>query len=87
MFPAEALSADRYPADVLSYPQADTYRRKRYATGAGNLPLPHLVARLDEANHWQRMLSPGEQQRLAFARALLLCAAMAVHGRSDVGDG
>ena len=33
--------------------------------------LPHLIARLDEANHWQRMLSPGEQQRLAFARALL----------------
>jgi putative ATP-binding cassette transporter len=25
--------------------------------------LNHLVARLDETNHWQRMLSPGEQQR------------------------
>lgn len=33
--------------------------------------LPHLIPRLDESNHWQRMLSPGEQQRLAFARAML----------------
>ena len=57
---------------VLSYPQDDsTYPVERYAQVLETCRLPHLVNRLDEANHWQRMLSPGEQQRLAFARALL----------------
>ncbi|MBJ2218939.1 ABC transporter ATP-binding protein/permease [Pseudomonas sp. MF7453] len=57
---------------VLSYPQDDSgYAAERYAQVLETCRLPHLVARLDEANHWQRMLSPGEQQRLAFARALL----------------
>ncbi|MGU9830638.1 ABC transporter ATP-binding protein/permease [Pseudomonas sp. LF242] len=57
---------------VLSYPQDDSaYTAERYAQVLETCRLPHLVARLDEANHWQRMLSPGEQQRLAFARALL----------------
>ncbi|MCX4220999.1 MULTISPECIES: ABC transporter ATP-binding protein/permease [unclassified Pseudomonas] len=58
--------------DALSYPQpGETYAPERYAQVLETCRLPHLVARLDEANHWQRMLSPGEQQRLAFARALL----------------
>ena len=57
---------------VLSYPQDDSvYAPERYAQVLETCRLPHLVSRLDEANHWQRMLSPGEQQRLAFARALL----------------
>ncbi|SFX47025.1 putative ATP-binding cassette transporter [Pseudomonas sp. NFR02] len=57
---------------VLSYPQDDSvYPAERYAQVLETCRLPHLVNRLDEANHWQRMLSPGEQQRLAFARALL----------------
>ena len=34
--------------------------------------LDHLVDRLGEEWHWQTRLSPGEQQRLAFARAFLL---------------
>ncbi|MGE1174025.1 ABC transporter ATP-binding protein/permease [Pseudomonas sp. BW7P1] len=58
--------------EALSYPQpGDTYAPEHYAQVLETCRLPHLVARLDEANHWQRMLSPGEQQRLAFARALL----------------
>ncbi|WP_207865204.1 ABC transporter ATP-binding protein/permease [Pseudomonas sp. 58(2021)] len=58
--------------EALNYPQpGDTYAPERYAQVLETCRLPHLVARLDEANHWQRMLSPGEQQRLAFARALL----------------
>ncbi|MGF6096636.1 ABC transporter ATP-binding protein/permease [Pseudomonas sp. 18175] len=57
---------------VLSYPQDDSaYPAERYAQVLETCRLPHLIGRLDEANHWQRMLSPGEQQRLAFARALL----------------
>jgi putative ATP-binding cassette transporter len=33
--------------------------------------LPQLGSRLEEEAHWNRMLSPGEQQRLGLARALL----------------
>ena len=33
--------------------------------------LPELAKRLDEAGHWALQLSPGEQQRIAFARALV----------------
>src|SRR5438309_1789453 len=33
--------------------------------------LPELAGRLDEAEHWALRLSPGEQQRIAFARALV----------------
>jgi vitamin B12/bleomycin/antimicrobial peptide transport system ATP-binding/permease protein len=33
--------------------------------------LPELASRLDVAAHWALQLSPGEQQRIAFARALV----------------
>jgi putative ATP-binding cassette transporter len=58
--------------DVVSYPMpadgvADgTLREALEAVG-----LPQLTGRLDENAHWQLQLSPGEQQRIAFARALV----------------
>jgi len=58
--------------EAMSYPQpGDAYPDERYQEVLQTCRLPHLAGRLDESNHWQRMLSPGEQQRLAFARALL----------------
>jgi putative ATP-binding cassette transporter len=33
--------------------------------------LPELIGRLDESANWALRLSPGEQQRIAFARALV----------------
>jgi vitamin B12/bleomycin/antimicrobial peptide transport system ATP-binding/permease protein len=58
--------------DVVSYPMpadgvADgTLREVLEAVG-----LPQLTGRLDEDTHWAQQLSPGEQQRIAFARALV----------------
>ncbi|MCU1727574.1 ABC transporter ATP-binding protein/permease [Pseudomonas sp. 7P_10.2_Bac1] len=58
--------------DALSYPQTgDTYPPERYEEVLRTCRLEHLIPKLDETNHWQRVLSGGEQQRLAFARALL----------------
>jgi putative ATP-binding cassette transporter len=37
----------------------------------GAVGLPNLASRLDEQHNWSMQLSPGEQQRIAFARALL----------------
>ena len=34
--------------------------------------LPHLKPQLDQADNWSQRLSPGEQQRVAFVRALLM---------------
>jgi vitamin B12/bleomycin/antimicrobial peptide transport system ATP-binding/permease protein len=58
--------------DVVSYPMPargvddGTLRDALEVVG-----LTELAARLDEAAHWALRLSPGEQQRIAFARALV----------------
>lgn len=54
-FPAPA---DRFPAAAV--------REALVACG-----LPALAERLEQIDHWAQRLSPGEQQRLAFARAVL----------------
>jgi putative ATP-binding cassette transporter len=54
-----------YPGDEGDY--ADDEIRAALETVA----LGHLGGRLDEVNDWAKVLSPGEQQRVAFARVLL----------------
>jgi putative ATP-binding cassette transporter len=58
--------------EVVSYPMLPggtddaTLREALEVVG-----LPGLAGRLDESRHWALQLSPGEQQRIAFARALV----------------
>jgi putative ATP-binding cassette transporter len=57
---------------ALTYPSsADTYTDDECREALHICRLDDYVARLDESGHWARVLSPGEQQRLAAARVLL----------------
>ena len=65
-FPVGTLrDAIIYPAEQGTYPPAQI---KEALVAVG---LPRLAERLDEEEHWNRILSLGEQQRLGLARALL----------------
>jgi putative ATP-binding cassette transporter len=65
-FPIGALhAAIAYPSD----PEA--FGTERISEVLNKVGLPQLVARLGEEDHWNRILSLGEQQRLGIARALL----------------
>ncbi len=57
---------------ALTYPAAtDHFPEAEQLAALERCGLPHLVARLEEEERWDRVLSLGEQQRLAFARLLL----------------
>jgi putative ATP-binding cassette transporter len=57
---------------AIAYPsEASAYTSEQFAGVLRDVDLPKLAARLDEEEHWNRMLSLGEQQRLGLARALL----------------
>jgi putative ATP-binding cassette transporter len=57
---------------VVSYPcEEGTVTDTDLRAVLGRVALPHLVGRLDEVQDWAKVLSPGEQQRVAFARILL----------------
>jgi len=59
-------------AAAVSYPAvAGTFPPERIAELLVAVGLPALAGRLDEDAHWGRMLSVGEQQRIAIARAIL----------------
>lgn len=59
-------------ADALSYPDAgNAYSRDTLADVLRRTRLGALAKHLDVFDNWSLRLSPGEQQRLAFARALL----------------
>jgi vitamin B12/bleomycin/antimicrobial peptide transport system ATP-binding/permease protein len=58
--------------EVVSYPMpAGGVEDARLCEALEAVGLPNLAERLDEAGHWALQLSPGEQQRIAFARALI----------------
>jgi vitamin B12/bleomycin/antimicrobial peptide transport system ATP-binding/permease protein len=57
---------------VVTYPAAgDRFATEQVVEALETCGLPHLVQRLDEERPWSEELSPGEAQRIAFARALL----------------
>ncbi|HLZ03259.1 MAG TPA: ABC transporter ATP-binding protein/permease [Bradyrhizobium sp.] len=57
---------------AVTYPdEAQSVSPERMREVLKEVGLPQLGPRLDEEEHWNRMLSLGEQQRLGIARALL----------------
>jgi vitamin B12/bleomycin/antimicrobial peptide transport system ATP-binding/permease protein len=60
---------------AISYPsEPGTFDTARIRDLLAAVDLPAMAERLDEYAHWNRMLSPGEQQRLGIARAILHAA-------------
>jgi len=59
-------------ATAITYPaEPGTFTTDQLSEALAAVGLPQLVHRLGEEAHWNRMLSLGEQQRLAVARAIL----------------
>ena len=57
---------------VLSYPDREcTMPDEALIAALDSVALGHLANRLNEIQDWSKVLSPGEQQRIAFARVLL----------------
>ena len=57
---------------ALSYPApVDRFEEKDAERALGLVGLKHLVERMNEEERWDRVLSLGEQQRMAFARLVL----------------
>jgi putative ATP-binding cassette transporter len=66
-FPVASLAA------AVSYPaRLGTFENAQLAEALTAVGLGEWAGRLDEEAHWNRMLSLGEQQRLAIARVILL---------------
>ena len=57
---------------ALSYPRTAAASDEEIARILTCVGLDHFSARLDDVDDWSRILSLGEQQRLAFARVLLV---------------
>jgi putative ATP-binding cassette transporter len=70
--PQKNYLADGPLRKTLAYPDdADTIGNAELVQVLIDCKLPHLVECLNETEDWSHQLSPGEQQRLAFAQALL----------------
>jgi vitamin B12/bleomycin/antimicrobial peptide transport system ATP-binding/permease protein len=59
--------------DALCYPdKPETHGNAEVGEALSVCQLGHFADRLDETGNWSMVMSPGEQQRLSFARALLV---------------
>jgi putative ATP-binding cassette transporter len=59
-------------ATAIAFPaEAGTFDDKQIAEALAAVGMPQLIDRLGDEEHWNHVLSLGEQQRLAIARALL----------------
>ena len=59
-------------SDALAYPaQPGHFDHAALEAALADVGLPALANQLDQTGHWNQSLSPGEQQRLGIARALL----------------
>jgi putative ATP-binding cassette transporter len=57
---------------AIAYPsEASSFAAEQVKEVLHQIGLPQLASKLDEEEHWNRILSLGEQQRLGLARALL----------------
>jgi putative ATP-binding cassette transporter len=60
-------------ADAIAYPETDNRSRRAELEAALHaVGLSYLVEQLDEEGNWAQRLSGGEQQRVGFARVLLV---------------
>ena len=69
--PAAPVPADRHAARGGELSRASGVDDAALREALDAVGLPQFAPRLDESNHWALQLSPGEQQRIAFARALV----------------
>ncbi|MGC9196077.1 MAG: ABC transporter ATP-binding protein/permease [Syntrophobacteraceae bacterium] len=58
--------------NALSYPHANGFGPEDFASVLERCGLAHLIGDLEKDDNWTHVLSLGEQQRLAFARILLV---------------
>ena len=59
--------------EALCYPdKPEAHSDREVGEALTACQLGHFADRLDESGNWSMVMSPGEQQRLSFARALLV---------------